>query len=195
MDVKALAADAGARRIGYNLYLNYCAQCHASDAGGSKGFPNLRDNDWLWGGDPAAIQTSIAAGRTGVMPPFGQALGGEGAKDVANYVMSLSGIAADPIRIARGKPLFAANCAACHGGEGKGNTALGAPNLTDKIWLYGSSEPTIIQTIAQGRSGQMPAWKDRLGDQKIHLLTAYLWGLSNAGGKEVSEAPVTTARK
>jgi cytochrome c oxidase cbb3-type subunit 3 len=180
MDVKQLAADPAARQIGQNLYLNYCAQCHASDAGGSRGFPNLRDGDWQWGGNPEAIQATILNGRNAVMPPWGQALGAEGVKDVANYVMSLSGMAADPIRVARGKPLYEANCIACHGPEGKGNPALGAPNLADKVWLYGSSEAAIIQSIAQGRNGQMPAWKDRLGEEKAHLLAAYVWGLSNS---------------
>jgi cytochrome c oxidase cbb3-type subunit 3 len=183
MDMQQLAADPAARQIGQNLYLNYCAQCHASDAGGSKGFPNLRDSEWHWGGTPAEIETTIAKGRVAVMPPFGQALGSEGVKDVANYVMSLSGMAADSIRVARGKPLFMANCAACHGAEGKGNPALGAPNLTDKSWLYGSGEPTIIQTISQGRKGVMPAWEDRLGNEKVKLLAAYVWGLSNTPAK------------
>lgn len=186
LDIPAVAASAEAQAIGQNLYLNYCAQCHASDARGSKGFPNLADGDWLWGGSAEAIQTSIANGRNGVMPPFGPVLGAEGTKDVAHYVMSLSGMAADPIRVARGKEKFAQNCTACHGPEGKGNPQLGAPNLTDKTWLYGAGEPVIIETISKGRNSVMPAWQDRLGDAKVHMLAAFVWGLSNRDGPKQS---------
>jgi cytochrome c oxidase cbb3-type subunit 3 len=177
-DVPALAGNAEALAIGQKLFLNHCAQCHAADGGGSRGFPNLTDRDWLWGGDPAAIKASIADGRTGVMPPFGPVLGEQGVKDVAQYVMSLSGAPSDSIRTARGRPLFAQNCAVCHGADGKGNPALGAPNLTDRIWLYGAGEPAIIETISQGRSNQMPSHKDLLSAAKIHLLSAYVYSLS-----------------
>ena len=178
-DVPALAKNPDAMAIGQKLFLNHCAQCHASDGGGSRGFPNLTDKDWLWGGTPEAIKTSISEGRTGVMPPWGAVLGEQGAKDVAHYVMSLSGMAADSIRVARGRPLYAQNCVACHGAEGKGNPALGAPDLTDKTWLYGSGEPVIIETIVKGRSNQMPAHKDILSPEKIHLLTGYVYSLSH----------------
>jgi len=177
-DIKTLAADPAARAIGQKLFLNNCAQCHASDAGGSKGFPNLADKDWLWGGAPEVIKASIADGRTGVMPPMGAALGEQGTKDAAHYVMSLSGMANDSLRRARGKEIFAQTCAACHGPEGKGNPALGAPNLTDNIWLYGSGEPTIIETITLGRNNQMPAHKGLLNEAKIHLLAGYVYSLS-----------------
>jgi len=176
-EVSALAADPAARAIGQRLFLNHCAQCHASDGGGSRGFPSLVDGDWLWGGTPEAIRTTIAEGRTGVMPPFGTVLGEQGAKDVAHYVMSLSGRATDDIRVARGRPLFAQNCVACHGADGKGNPALGAPNLADKIWLHGAAEPVIIETITRGRNNQMPAHKVFLSPAKIHLLTGYVYGL------------------
>ncbi|MGA8052148.1 MAG: cytochrome-c oxidase, cbb3-type subunit III [Burkholderiales bacterium] len=181
-DLVALAKTPEALAIGQKLFLNNCAQCHASDAGGSKGFPNLTDNDWLWGGDPATIEATITGGRTGVMPPWGPVLGEQGVKDVAHYVMSLSGLAHDSIRAERGKALFAQNCVACHGPEGKGNPALGAPNLTDKTWLYGSGEPTIIETITKGRTNQMPTFKDRLSSARIHLLAAYVYSLSHHGG-------------
>lgn len=177
-DVPALAEDAQAMATAQRLFLNHCAQCHASDGGGSRGFPNLTDKDWLWGGTPEAVKTTITEGRTGVMPPWGPVLGEQGAKDVAHYVMSLSGMAADSIRVARGKPLFAQNCVACHGPEGKGNPALGAPNLTDKTWLYGAGEPVIIETIVNGRNNQMPAHKNILSPEKIHLLTGYVYSLS-----------------
>jgi cytochrome c oxidase cbb3-type subunit 3 len=184
MDPKAVAADAQARAIGERLFLNYCAQCHGSDAGGSKGFPSLRDGDWLYGGEPQTIKESITNGRNGIMPPFGPVLGGDGVKNVTAYVRSLSGLAHDGLRAQLGKPLFAQNCAACHGMDGKGTPALGAPNLTDPIWLYGGSEAAIVETIIKGRGEatevtRMPAHKDRLDEGKIQLLTAYVWGLSN----------------
>ena len=185
MDVAQVAADAEARTIGQKLFLNHCAQCHASDGGGSRGFPNLTDRDWLYGSDPEAIRTTIASGRNGVMPPLGAAVGGdEGAKDVAHYVKSLSGLTHDSLRAVRGKTKFAQACAACHGADGRGNPQLGAPNLADGVWLHGSSEATIIEIILKGRNNQMPAHKDLLSEAKIHLLTAYVLSLSSptAGG-------------
>ncbi len=176
--VEALAKNAEALAIGQKLFLNHCAQCHASDARGSRGFPSLADRDWLWGGAPEAIRTSIAEGRTGVMPPLGAALGEQGAKDAAHYVLSLSGSAHDSTRKARGEPLFKSVCAACHGAEGKGNPQLGAPDLTDAIWVHGSGEAAILEAIVKGRSGQMPANKEFLAPAKIHLLTAYVYSLS-----------------
>lgn len=179
-DLLAVAANPEAQGMGQRLFLTYCAQCHGSDARGAKGFPNLADADWLYGGDPATIKTTLTGGRNGVMPPLGAVLGGEGTKDVANYVRSLSGLAHDSLRAQRGRDAFMANCMACHGPEGKGNQALGAPNLTDRIWLWGSSEAMIIETITKGRNNQMPAFKDLLGDEKIHLLSAYVLSLSKA---------------
>ena len=159
------------------LFLNNCAQCHASDGRGSRGFPNLADRDWLWGGTPEAIKASITDGRNGNMPPLGPVLGDEGVKDAAAYVLALSGNAHDSIRAAKGRETFARICAACHGAEGKGNPALGAPNLTDNIWLHGSGE-AISETISRGRASRMPAHKDLLAPAKIHLLTAYVYSLS-----------------
>ena len=179
MDLKAVAADPDAHAMGQRLFLTYCAQCHGSDARGAKGFPNLTDNDWLYGGSPETIETTIKGGRQGMMPPFGPVLGGEGVKDVANYVRSLSGLAHDSLRAQRGKDLFMANCAACHTPEGTGNQAIGSANLTDKVWLYGSSEATIIETVTNGRTNKMPAWEHFLGDAKVHLLAAYVYSLSH----------------
>ncbi len=142
-DLKQLSADPEARAAGHKLFLNYCSQCHASDARGGKGFPNLTDGDWLYGGDPEAIKTSIMEGRNGVMPPMGAALGPAGVTDTVSFVRSLSGLVHDAPGAARGKAHFAQACAACHGAEGRGNTAMGAPNLTDKVWLYGSSEALV----------------------------------------------------
>lgn len=178
MDVQQVAADPKAREMGQRLFLNSCAQCHGSDAGGSKGFPNLTDGDWLYGGSPENIKATIVNGRAGVMPPFPQ-LDSKQIVDVTNYVRSLSGLPADDLKAARGAEVFKGNCVACHGADGKGNIALGAPNLTDKVWLYGGSEATIVETITQGRMAMMPAQDKVLSPEKIHLLTAYVWGLSN----------------
>ena len=178
MDVEALARDPEALAIGQKLFLNNCAQCHASDGAGSRGFPNLTDRDWLWGGDAKTVKATIAEGRTGVMPPFGAALGAEGVKNVAHYVRSLSGMSTDSLRVAFGKEIYAQNCVACHGADGKGNPALGAPNLADKTWLHGSAEPLVMETIARGRQNQMPAHKALLDEARIHLLTAYVLSLS-----------------
>jgi cytochrome c oxidase cbb3-type subunit 3 len=183
MDIEKVAADGEAREMGQRLYLNYCAQCHASDARGSKGFPNLTDRDWLYGGEPAAIKTSILEGRAGIMPALGAALGEDGTKDVAHYVMSLSGQSHDALRADRGREKFAQNCAACHGAEGKGNPMMGAPDLTDGVWLYGGGESVIVETINKGRNGRMPAHEEFLGEAKVHLLAAYVWGLSNVGAE------------
>ncbi len=177
-ELALVAKDPEARAIGQRLFLTYCAQCHGSDAGGGPGFPNLRDKDWLYGGAPEMIKASIMDGRNGVMPPLGDALGGEaGVKEMANYVLSLSGSPHDAALAAKAKEKFAI-CAACHGPEGKGNQQIGAPNLTDQIWLFGGSERKIIETITKGRSSQMPAHKDLLGEAKVHLLAAYVYGLS-----------------
>ncbi len=178
-DLKALAADPQARAIGERLFLTYCAQCHGSDARGNKGYPNLTDNDWLYGGDPETIKTTLLKGRNGIMPPMAAAVGSEkDIEQVAHYVLSLSGSTADPIKVVSGKEKFGA-CIACHGAEGKGNPAMGAPNLTDKVWLYGGSAATIMETIRGGRNNVMPAFGEFLGEAKVHLLAAYVWGLSN----------------
>jgi cytochrome c oxidase cbb3-type subunit III len=180
-DVKTVAADPEARRIGQRLFLSYCAQCHGSDAGGSRGFPNLRDSDWLYGGEPEAIRTSITEGRGGVMPPMGATVGSsEDVRDVAHYVLKLSGRTNDSLRAYRGKAKFDTICAACHGANGKGNPQIGAPNLTDEVWLHGGSEAAIVETITNGRKSIMPAHKQLVDADKIHLLTAYIYGLSAA---------------
>ena len=177
MDLQAIAGDKQAREMGKRLYLTYCMQCHGADARGAKGFPNLTDSDWQFGGEPAQIEQTIADGRMGVMPAHAQ-LGADTIKDLANYVRSLSGLPNDSVRAAKGKEAFnSAGCSGCHGPDGKGMQALGAPNLTDKVWLYGSSEATIVETITNGRQNKMPAWKEFLGDAKVHLLAAYVLSL------------------
>ena len=178
MDIEQVGVDPKAREMGQRLFLNSCAQCHGSDAGGSKSFPNLTDHDWLYGGSPENIKTTITNGRAGVMPSFPQ-LDGKQIADVANYVRSLSGLPVDEMKKVRGEEVFKSNCVACHGADAKGNIALGAPNLNDKTWLYGSSEATIIETVTKGRMAMMPAQDKVLSPEKIQLLTAYVWGLSN----------------
>ncbi len=178
-DLKAVAADPKAHAIGERLFLTYCAQCHGSDAQGSKGFPNLTDNDWLHGGTPEIIETTILHGRNGQMPPMAAALGSDtDVENVAHYVRSLSGLSSDPVKTVLGKSKFGV-CMACHGADAKGNQAIGSPNLTDKIWLYGSSTDTIMETIRKGRVNTMPAWGEFLGPAKVHVLAAYVWSLSN----------------
>lgn len=178
-DLKAVAANPQAHAIGERLFLTYCAQCHGSDARGNKGFPNLTDKDWLHGGEPDTIKTTIMKGRHGQMPSMAAALGSDtDVENVAQYVLSLSGSTADPIKVVFGKAKFSA-CMACHGADGKGNQAIGAPNLSDKIWLYGGSADTIMETIRKGRDNTMPAFGEFLGESKVHVLAAYVWSLSN----------------
>lgn len=179
MDIVDVAADPKALEMGQRLFLNSCAQCHGSDAGGAKGFPNLTDGDWLYGGSPENIKATITYGRGGAMPAFGSLLTSVQIKDVANYIRSLSGLPEDDLKAARGAEVFKTYCVACHGPDAKGNVAIGAPNLTDRTWLYGSSENTIIETLLKGRNGVMPAQDKVLSPEKIQLLTAYVWSLSN----------------
>ena len=174
-----LAGDGAAMGVGERLFMNNCAQCHGSDARGSKGFPNLTDNDWLYGGTPEKIKETITAGRHGVMPPMAAAVGTpDDVKNVANYVLSLSGSPNDSVRAQLGKSKFTA-CAACHGVDGKGNQALGAPNLADDTWLHGFGEQAIIAMVDSGKTNVMPEQSGKLTEAQIHVLTAYVWGLSN----------------
>jgi len=181
--VEDLATDTDALKVGQRLFLQNCAQCHGSNAGGITGFPNLTDKDWLYGGTPADIKATLIYGRKAVgMMPWKAALGGEqGVKEVAAYVVSLSGRSVNPELAKAGKAKFGM-CAGCHGSEGQGSLALGmpigAPNLTDNIWLYGGSKRAVEYTIANGRAGVMPAFKETLGEDKIHIISAYVYSLS-----------------
>jgi cytochrome c oxidase cbb3-type subunit 3 len=181
MTVPQLAADPKAMATARNLFQNNCAQCHGSDGGGARGFPNLADKNWQWGGDPDTIVQTITAGRIAAMPPWGAVLGAEGVDAVVAYVQQLSGQQADATIAAAGKTQFETVCAACHGIDGKGMAAVGAPDLTDDIWLYGGDAATIKQTIEGGRAGQMPAFGDRLGAERVRLLAAYALHLSESG--------------
>lgn len=179
MTAEALARDEVAMGIGQRLYLNNCAQCHGSDARGSKGFPNLTDTDWLGEGSHEYIKKVITEGRVGVMPPMAAAVGSaDDVRNVANYVLSLSGSAHNNIAAQLGKAKFGV-CAACHGADGKGNRALGAPNLTDKIWLHGWGEQAIVNIVTQGKNNAMPPQGRLLTPEQVHVLGAYVWSLSN----------------
>jgi cytochrome c oxidase cbb3-type subunit 3 len=177
-DVATLATNPEALTIGQRLYSTYCTQCHGSDARGARGYPNLTDTDWLWGGAPERIEETILNGRTGAMPGWGPMLTAEKIHDVTEYVVKLSGRPADATTAARGQEVFTQTCAACHGADGKGNPTLGAPNLTDDIWLYGGSQARLKETITNGRQGNMPAHKEFLGEAKARLLAAYVYSLS-----------------
>ena len=181
MPVEEVAKDAQALKMGGRLFASNCSVCHGSDAKGAYGFPNLTDNDWLWGGEPETIKTTILHGRQAAMPAWRDVIGEEGIRNVAGYVRSLSGrdtpegISVDS---EQGQKIFATNCVVCHGPEAKGVAAMGAPNLTDNVWLYGSSFAQIQQTLRYGRNGRMPAQEAILGNDKVHLLAAYVYSLS-----------------
>ena len=176
-----LANEQEALELGRSVFANHCATCHGSDARGAKGFPNLTDSDWQWGGTEEAILTSILDGRIAAMPPLGAVLGSDQAvNEVAVYVQSLSGQRVDPALAAAGKARFATLCAACHTAEGTGMQALGAPNLTDDIWLYGGDYEAIRIGIMQGRYGQMPAHEPLIGADRVRLAAAWVWHLSES---------------
>lgn len=179
MEITDIAKDEEARVIGQRLFLNNCAQCHGSDAQGSVSFPNLTDSSWLWGGKPEDILHTITNGRRGIMTPHAALMSPAQASEVAQYVRSLNKLAHDQTRVVPGKKLYDQFCVACHGAEAKGNTLLGAPDLTDGNWLYGSSEETIVYGILNGRDNQMPAQKELLSAEQIRLLAGWVWGLSN----------------
>lgn len=176
--VPELAKDASAMESGQRLFLNYCATCHGSNAEGFIGYPNLTDNDWLYGGSPEAIKTSILDGRNGAMPPMGAGMNEEQLTSITEYVLSLSGRSSDDAKVAAGKQQYDTLCVACHGADGKGNSAAGFPNLTDNIWLYGGTPGAIKESIQKGRMGKMPAHREFLGEEKSHLLAAYVFSLS-----------------
>jgi len=177
LDIRSVAEDPDAVKMGRRLYLTYCTNCHGSDAGGGPGYPNLRDGDWLYGGKPEEIKASIMNGRGGFMPPHAAMIGQEGVLNVSEYVLSLSGRKVNVDAAAAGKQSFETICAACHGKDGKGNIAFGAPNLTDNIWLYGGSQAAVMKSISEGRKGNMPAHGAFLGEAKVHILAAYIYSL------------------
>ncbi|MBS0446759.1 MAG: cytochrome-c oxidase, cbb3-type subunit III [Proteobacteria bacterium] len=180
LPAEQLAKNRDAMAIGERLFINNCTACHGSDAKGSKGFPNLTDDDWLYGGSPEKIVETITHGRRGSMPAIAAAVGNaDDVRNVANYVLSLSGSPHNEIAASAGRAKFQAICAACHGPEGKGNQAIGAPNLTDKIWLHGWGEDAIVSMVTNGKTNVMPAQEQRLTAEQIHVLGAYVWSLSH----------------
>jgi cytochrome c oxidase cbb3-type subunit 3 len=186
MPAAQLARDPQAMAIGERLFANNCATCHGADARGSKGFPNLTDRDWLWGGTPEKIAETIANGRQGSMPPIAAAVGNaDDVRNVANYVLTLSG-GHDNIAAQLGRNKFGV-CAACHGADGKGNPALGAPNLTDNVWLHGWGEDAVMAMINKGKTNVMPAHASRLTPEQIRVLAAYVWGMSNSAASVASQ--------
>ena len=181
MEFSALAANEDARRLGASLYASYCTTCHGSDARGAPGYPNLTDDDWIWGNSEAQLITSIADGRNAVMPALAASLGGDaGVDNMVRYVRSLSGLIEADAEALSVQPVFAAVCGACHTAAGTGNPQFGAPNLTDDIWLYGSADADVRSTIVNGRNGIMPAHGEFLGDRRTRILAAYVSSLANA---------------
>lgn len=179
--IEQLSLDGDALQLGGRLFVDNCAACHGRGGYGNVklGAPSLIDDDWLYGGTGQDIYASIHDGRAGMMPPW-SSLGAENVKHLAQYVLSLSGRPHDAVMADAGKPLFA-TCAGCHGPQGKGNTAIGAPNLTDRIWLHGGTLADIERTIGGGRNGRMPAWSLRLDNHQVRVLAAYVYHLSHQG--------------
>lgn len=176
--IEELAKDPAAMKIGFKLFANNCAICHGADGGGNVGYPNLTDHEWLYGGTPEKILETIREGRQAAMPAWGEVIGEKGVVEVTEYVLALAGREHDETKVAAGKAHYEANCVACHGAEGKGDILFGAPNLTDDIWLYGGDPATIRQSVRAGRAGVMPAQKELLKEDRIHLLAAYVYSLS-----------------
>lgn len=178
--INVIAQDANALTTGRRIFINNCAMCHGSDARGARGFPNLSNSDWQWPDSTNDILTTIRDGRQAAMPALAGAMESEaGISQVVVYVQSLSGMQVDPSLAASGKKRFEGICAACHGADGKGNAMIGAPNLTDDVWLYGNEFETLKQTVREGRNGHMPAHKGILSDTQIRLVGAYVWSVSH----------------
>lgn len=178
MSIEELANDARAFKMGARLFANNCAVCHGADGGGNFGIPNLTDKDWLYGGSPKDIETSILKGRNGAMPAWGPILGEAKMSDIAEHVLKISGQEHDAKKAEAGAVLFSQNCAACHGQNGEGTKAVGAPKLADNIWLYDGSRDGIMHAMRQGFANQMPAQEELIRKEKIHLLAAYVYSLS-----------------
>jgi cytochrome c oxidase cbb3-type subunit 3 len=180
MSPEELIADPEAMKVGQRLFANNCSVCHGSAARGAIGFPNLTDDDWLYGGTAEAIKTTLVNGRNGQMPVKGlnAAMTNSQVDDMVHYMLAFSGRSDDEAAATRGGEMYQTACAACHGADAKGNQQVGAPNLTDNVWLYGGTAKRIKHTLLYGRAGVMPAQADMLSEEKIHLLTAYVMSLS-----------------
>lgn len=191
VEVAVLATDPKALALGESVFINNCTTCHGSDGRGARGFPNLADGDWQWGGDPNTIVQSISNGRRAAMPALGAALGESGVGEVVEYVRSLSGLEHESALATAGKVRFDTMCAACHGAGAEGNPLLGAPNLTDETWLYGSARAVLAQTINEGRSGMMPAHAPLIGEDRVRLVAAYVYQLGKAGALSAAASDVS----
>ncbi|MBV1951546.1 MAG: cytochrome-c oxidase, cbb3-type subunit III [Cycloclasticus sp.] len=177
--IEELSKNEDANKVGQRLFVTYCAQCHGSDAGGTRGYPNLTDNEWIWGGEASDIEHTILNGRDAAMPAWGSVLKPNQVEYVADYLFSLSGRPHKATDANRGKKLYDSYCVTCHMSDATGNKALGAPNLVDDVWLYGASRNKITESISKGRLGKMPPHKNFLGEDKVHVLAAYVYSLSN----------------
>lgn len=201
--VEKLSENPNALKVGSRLFLQNCSVCHGSNAKGATGYPNLTDNDWLYGGEAQNILTTLHNGRVGGMPAWRDQIGEDGVRAAAEYVLSLSANNGskdngelDKTMVAQGSAIFQQNCALCHGKDGKGMISAGAPNLTDNIWLYGGDRETVRNTLRYGRAGVMPQWETKLGNERIMLLAAYIYSLSDKPVKATKVLPVdTTAPK
>jgi cytochrome c oxidase cbb3-type subunit III len=177
--IPELANNANAMKMGYRLFLNNCAVCHAADASGNPGYPNLTDKDWLYGGSPERIKETLQLGRKAMMPAWAAALGETNIVNLVEFVLQRANREHDKTKALLGEPIYVKNCAVCHGEDGKGNQQLGAPNLTDNVWLYGGEPHELRQTLRNGRNGVMPAHEQILKPERIHLLAAYVYSLSH----------------
>ena len=193
--VEKLSENPNALKVGSRLFLQNCAVCHGSNAKGSVGYPNLTDNDWLYGGEAENILTTLHKGRVGGMPAWRDQIGEDGVRAASEYVLSLSpnngsksNGELDKTLVTQGAPIYDQNCALCHGKDGKGMISAGAPNLTDNIWLYGGDRETVRDTLRYGRAGVMPEWETKLGNERIMLLAAYIHSLSDRTAKPTATA-------
>ena len=193
--IDAIARDPAARELGRSIFNNTCATCHGSSARGAVGYPNLTDDIWHWGGSPDRVLETVLDGREGVMTPWGKVLTGMKGDNAVDYVIAYVRTLSDPASMknnymaAQGKKLFDGVCIACHGPEGKGNPDIGAPDLTDGYWLYGSSKASLYETVANGRHGVMPAHRELLGETRSRLVAAYVWSLSHPQDGDVAATP------
>ncbi|MEK6789788.1 MAG: cytochrome-c oxidase, cbb3-type subunit III [Pseudomonadota bacterium] len=176
--IPELAKDERAMKVAGRIFANNCAVCHGSNARGGSGYPNLTDNDWLYGGEPEKLVETLTNGRNGVMPAWLDSMGEQGVREVVAYALSLSGRKVDADLAEAGKARFGV-CAGCHGANGKGNQALGAPNLTDTTWLYGGTQKKVLETVFYGRKNRMPNFAKTLGPERVHLMAAYVYSLSH----------------
>jgi cytochrome c oxidase cbb3-type subunit 3 len=188
--IEELIREHKAMRMGQRIFGNFCSQCHGTAAQGYTGYPNLTDDAWIWGGSPDAIRTSIVNGRRAQMPSWQAALGDEGIAATTQYVLSLSDRASDPGAVEQGATHYRSMCIACHGPAGKGNPALGGPDLTDDAWLYGGSAEAIATSLREGRNGVMPAHGDLLDEARIHLVAAWVYSLSAEDAANETSLPV-----